>query len=208
MTQGGTRPLSLAAGVDEAGRGPWAGPVVAAAVILGDVVPDGLTDSKRLSATKRERLFEDIMKHALAVSFRSVSPRRIDRIDILRATLVAMRESVMTLPIAPSIVYVDGKQTIPGLHVPQRALVGGDGVCPSVSAASIVAKVVRDRMMHAWDEVYPEYGFAQNKGYGTRQHVAALNDFGPCPLHRFSFAPVQRVVSLTKEQERVASMSK
>ncbi len=103
-----------------------------------------------------------------------------------------MRESVMTLPIAPSIVYVDGKQTIPGLHVPQRALVGGDGVCPSVSAASIVAKVVRDRMMHAWDEVYPEYGFAQNKGYGTRQHVAALNDFGPCPLHRFSFAPVQQ----------------
>lgn len=208
MSQTINTSLRFAAGVDEAGRGPWAGPVVAAAVILGDDVPDGLTDSKRLSVGKRERLFEDIMNRALAVSFRAVSARRIDRTDILRATLSAMRECVLTLPVAPSIVYVDGKQTIPGLRVPQRAIVGGDGVCPSVSAASIVAKVVRDRMMRTWDAVYPEYGFAKNKGYGTRRHVAALEQLGPSPLHRFSFAPVRRVVSLAKEQEMVVSMSK
>lgn len=196
----------LIAGVDEAGRGPWAGPVVAAAVILGSVVPDGLDDSKRLSPARRERLFAEIMRHAPAVSFRIVSPRRIDRSDILRATLAAMRECVLTLPVAPSVVYVDGKQIIPGLSVPQQALVGGDGICPAVSAASVVAKVVRDRIMRTWDAVYPEYGFADHKGYGTKRHAAALVERGPCPLHRFSFAPVRRAAA--REQETVSSLSK
>lgn len=183
----------LVAGVDEAGRGPWAGPVVAAAVVFGSRVPEGLADSKRLSPAKRERLFEQILEQALGVAYRAVSPRRIDDGDILRATLKAMRESVLALPVAPSVVYVDGRQVIPGLELPQRAFVGGDNMFPAVSAAGIVAKVVRDRMMRVADRLYPEYGFAQHKGYGTRFHAEVLAEFGPCPVHRLSFAPVRRI---------------
>jgi len=200
-----TMDAPLVAGVDEAGRGPWAGPVVAAAVILGPAAPPGLADSKTLSAAQRERLFTAIVEQALAVSYRVVSARRIDRTDILRATLAAMREAVLALPVAPAFVYVDGQQTIPGLSVPQQAVVDGDDLLPVVSAASIVAKVVRDRIMTAWDAVYPAYGFARHKGYGTREHAAALAAHGPCPLHRRSFAPVRR---LAKEQETAGSVSK
>lgn len=195
----------LVAGVDEAGRGPLAGPVVAAAVILGDRVPDGLADSKRLSPAKRERLFGEIMTHATAVGFRIVSARRIDRADILRATLAAMREAVLALPVAPRKVYVDGRQIIPGLAVDQEAVVGGDALYPAISAASIVAKVVRDRIMDAWDRAYPEYGFAQHKGYGTRRHVSALIQWGPCSLHRRTFAPVRQLIL---KQETEGSLSK
>lgn len=183
----------IVAGVDEAGRGPLAGPVVAAAVILGGHRPDGLTDSKRLTAAGRERLFRDIISTARAVSYWSISPRRIDRSNILRATLTAMREAIIALPVAPTLVRIDGRDAVPGIEVRQETLVGGDLLCPAVSAASIVAKVIRDRMMSVWDRVYPAYGFAAHKGYGTRSHVEALSMFGACPVHRFSFAPVRRV---------------
>lgn len=182
--------LGLIAGVDEAGRGPWAGPVVAAAVILGDKVPAGVTDSKLLTPARREELFEEILATAVAVAYRAVSPRRIDAANVLQASLAAMREAVLALPVAPGRVLVDGPCTVPGIPMPQQAVVKGDRVHPAISAASIVAKVVRDRMMHVWDRVYPGYGFAAHKGYGTPQHKDALARLGPCPLHRRSFAPV------------------
>lgn len=185
----------LVAGVDEAGRGPWAGPVVAAAVIFGRRVPEGLADSKRLSPARREQLFHDIFDCALGVAYRAVSPRCIDGSDILRATLKAMRESVLALPVAPTMVYVDGRQVIPGLPLPQKAFVGGDDMFPAVSAAGIVAKVIRDRMMRVSDQLYPHYGFARHKGYGTHLHRQALAEYGPCPVHRYSFAPVRRASS-------------
>lgn len=182
----------IVAGVDEAGRGPLAGPVVAAAVVLGVRLPEGLTDSKRLTAANRERLFGEIVDSARAVSYYVVSPRQIDQSDILRATLKAMREAVTSLSIQPTLVRIDGLHTVPGITVRQETMVRGDLLCPAVSAASIVAKVIRDRIMMAWDRVYPAYGFANHKGYGTRVHVDALSMLGACPIHRFSFAPVQR----------------
>lgn len=191
MTRRGSE-TRMVAGVDEAGRGPWAGPVVAAAVVLGAFVPDGLADSKRLSPKARERLFSEIMTGAEAVAFRIASARRIDRADILRATLQAMRQCVLALPVKPHQVYVDGTHIIPGVDVPQRAVVRGDALVPEVSAAGIVAKVIRDRIMRTWDRAWPAYGFAAHKGYGTREHLRALLEHGPCPLHRFSFAPVRR----------------
>lgn len=181
---------NLVAGVDEAGRGPLAGPVVAAAVIVGPTLPDGLADSKRLSAAKRLQLFEHIVDTALSVSYCVVSPRKIDQVNVLQATLRAMRGAVFGLSHLPSVVHVDGNHPIPGLLLPQRTLVGGDGRCPAVAAASIVAKVVRDRMMHLWDRVYPQYGFAEHKGYPTARHNDVLNRLGPCPIHRYSFSPV------------------
>lgn len=184
--------LELVAGVDEAGRGPLAGPVVAAAVILGNDIPAGLADSKRLSSSTRERVFHEIVEKAIAVAYRAVSPRCIDRTDVLRATLKAMREAIIALPVAPTAVRVDGQHVVPGVGVRQETLIGGDALCPAVSAASIVAKVIRDRMMRTWDRVYPAYGFADHKGYGTRFHVQALADHGPCPVHRFTFTPVRR----------------
>lgn len=180
----------LTAGVDEAGRGPWAGPVVAAAVILGDHVPPGVTDSKLLTPARREQLYEEILATAIAVAYWAVSPRRIDAANVLRASLVAMRQAVLALPVAPGRVLVDGPWLVPNLPVPQQPLVKGDREHPAISAASIIAKVTRDRMMRFWDRVYPEYGFAAHKGYGTPQHRNALSRLGPCPLHRRSFAPV------------------
>ncbi|HEY8416835.1 MAG TPA: ribonuclease HII [Limnochordales bacterium] len=180
----------LVAGVDEAGRGPLAGPVVAAAVILGDAVPPGVTDSKLLTPARRAALYQEIVQSAVAVAYKVVSPRRIDSRNILRASLAAMREAVLALPVAPDQVVVDGPWPVPGLPLPQRSIVDGDRLHAAVAAASIVAKVVRDRIMTMWDRVYPEYGFADHKGYGTRQHRAVLARLGPCPLHRLSFAPV------------------
>lgn len=183
--------LTLVAGVDEAGRGPLAGPVVAAAVIVGERVPDGVGDSKQLSAARRDILFNLIVDTALAVAYCAVSPRKIDETNVLQATFNAMRGAVNGLAFTPSVVHVDGHRTIPGVELPQRAFVAGDRNCIAIGAASIVAKVVRDRMMTMWDRVYPNYKFAAHKGYGTGSHTEALTRYGPCAIHRYSFSPVR-----------------
>ncbi len=180
----------MLAGVDEAGRGCWAGPVVAAAVVLPDGwAPDGLDDSKKLSPARREALYAGIRAHALAWKACAVSAAEIDRTDILRATLQAMARSVNSLGVTPGLVLVDGTQ-LPPVEVPAEALVRGDGTSAAVAAASIIAKVLRDRVMVAWDRRFPGYGFASHKGYGAAAHKAALDRLGPCPLHRFSFEPL------------------
>lgn len=184
-------------GVDEAGRGPLAGPVVAAAVILCNPVPDGLADSKRLSSKKRAKLDLEIRtKCAWAVGV--IEPAEIDAINILQATLEAMTRAVSALAKATSCsvheVRIDGNMTPanrrPGWHWPATAIVGGDDLEPAISAASIVAKEWRDRLMLEAAEDYPHYGWQSNKGYGTREHMEALRIHGPSPLHRHSFAPV------------------
>lgn len=185
----------LIAGVDEAGRGPLAGPVVAAAVILDPRNPiGGLADSKKLSALQRERLFDQICARALCCAIGSASVREIDEINILQASLLAMRRAVQGLRLTPARVLVDGNR-IPLLSVRAEAVVGGDALVAEISAASIIAKVHRDRWCAQLDIQYPDYGFARHKGYGTAQHVAALRQFGACPEHRRSFAPVAEVMA-------------
>jgi ribonuclease HII len=180
----------LVAGVDEAGRGPLAGPVVAAAVILDDTQPiAGLADSKKLSAARRECLFDDIRARALCCSVAMASVEEIDRLNILQATLLAMRRAVEGLRLKPRLVLVDGNR-LPVLDVRAEAIVQGDAKVQSISAASILAKVTRDRGLQALHDQYPHYGFDQHKGYGTAQHLEALRRLGPCPEHRRSFAPV------------------
>lgn len=178
-------------GIDEAGRGPLAGPVVAACVILpADFDPEGIDDSKKLTALQRERAFERIAAGALSIGVGVVDSTEIDRINILRATHVAMRLAIELLSLVPDALLVDG---LPVPNLPcarQEALVGGDAASVSIAAASIVAKVTRDRMMRDYHAEYPFYGFAQNKGYSCAYHLAALAEHGPCPLHRRSFAPV------------------
>lgn len=179
------------AGVDEAGRGPLAGPVVAAAVVLDPARPiEGLTDSKKLSARRRERFDARIRAEALAFAIARVGPDEIDRINILQASLAAMVRAVAALPVAAQAVRVDGNRA-PEFGVPAAALVGGDALDPAISAASILAKVDRDRLLVAMADEYPGYGFAAHKGYGTRVHLEALTRLGPCPAHRRSFAPVR-----------------
>lgn len=178
---------SSVCGVDEAGRGPIAGPVCAAAVILpGDAVIEGLNDSKKLSEKKREALFEVITETALAWSVSLVDERTIDEINILQATYRAMRQAVEGLTLPADLAYVDGDR-VGELPVPHECVVGGDAKIPSVAAASIVAKVTRDRLMRQFAERYPQYGFERHKGYETRAHDAALLAHGPCPIHRRSF---------------------
>ena len=178
------------AGVDEAGRGSWAGPVVAAAVVLpAGWGPDDLDDSKRLSATQRSFLFQEISKSARAWSACAVSAADIDNLNILQATLLAMSRAVTRLRLQPQYVLVDGLQ-LPALPCPGRAIVGGDAKSAAVAAASVVAKVLRDRIMRAWDRIHPGYGFAEHKGYGSTRHREALVKLGPCPLHRCSYRPV------------------
>ena len=178
------------AGIDEVGRGPLAGPVVAAAVILDpERVPHGLDDSKKLSAAIREELFGEIMERALAVSIASVTAAEIDAINIRQATLLAMRRAVAALPLTPLHILVDGNDP-PQFACSCEAIVQGDGQIASIAAASIIAKVTRDRMMAALDAEHPGYGFARHKGYGTAQHAEALLRLGPCPIHRMTFAPV------------------
>jgi len=180
----------LIAGVDEAGRGPLAGPVVAAAVILDDERPiAGVDDSKRLSAKQRERLFDVIMGQALCVSIGQASAAEVDAINVLQATMLAMRRAVEGLRLAPIKVLVDGNQ-LPRLPMLAEAVVGGDGRVACIAAASIVAKVTRDRQMTELDQTLPGYGFAQHKGYGTAQHMQALKRLGASAQHRRSFAPV------------------
>lgn len=179
------------AGVDEAGRGPLAGPVVAAAVVLDlSLEWDGLDDSKQLTAAKREKLYARVLQGARAFRWCVVGPRAIDRDNIRRATLYAMSRSVRGLSLKPELVLVDGKDTAPGLTCEQRAVIDGDATCLSIAAASILAKVVRDRIMTRLDRVWPVYGFARHKGYGSADHMAAICEHGPCPAHRMSFAPM------------------
>ncbi len=180
----------LLAGVDEAGRGCWAGPVVAAAVILPDGwCPDGLDDSKNLTARKREVFYKEIQASALSWGACAVSSVEIDQTNILRATLCAMARAVHRLNLEPDLVLVDGLQ-VPDIPFPAEALVKGDATSAAIAAASVVAKVLRDRVMAAWDRHYPGYGFASHKGYGAAVHRQALARLGPCRLHRFSYRPV------------------
>ena len=180
----------LIAGIDEAGRGPLAGPVVAAAVILDPARPIvGLADSKILSAARREQLAVEIRAKALAWALGRAEAAEIDRINILQATLLAMQRAVADLPIAPAGALIDGNRC-PVLACPCRAIIKGDATEPAISAASILAKVARDAELRELHERYPQYGFAQHKGYPTAAHRAALQRFGPCAEHRRSFAPV------------------
>ena len=184
----------LVAGVDEAGRGPLAGPVVAAAVILDDLKPiAGLADSKTLSPRQRERLSAEIHARALCFSVAQASVEEIDRLNILQATLLAMRRAVMGLRLKPHKVLVDGNR-LPTLDIMAEAVVQGDRKVPAISAASILAKVARDRWCLEIDAEYPAYGFAAHKGYGTAQHLQALTSHGPSACHRMSFSPVARSV--------------
>jgi ribonuclease HII len=184
----------LTAGVDEAGRGPLAGPVVAAAVILDDLNPiRGLNDSKKLTAKRREALFDEIRARALCCAIAEASVQEIDQLNILQATLLAMKRAVEGLRLPPKLVLVDGNR-LPSLPMQAEAIVKGDALVPAISAASILAKVHRDRLCQAMHEQYPFYGFAQHKGYGTAQHLDALQAHGPADCHRMTFAPVARSV--------------
>ena len=184
----------LVAGVDEAGRGPLAGPVVAAAVILDDQNPiAGLADSKKLSAARREWLFDEIRAKALCCSIAQASVEEIEQLNILQATLLAMKRAVQGLRLTPKKVLVDGNR-LPVLSMMAEAIVQGDALVPSISAASILAKVHRDRWCATMDLAYPQYGFSKHKGYGTAQHLAALQLHGACPEHRKGFRPVAQVL--------------
>ena len=184
-------------GVDEAGRGPLAGPVYAAAVILDPDHPIvGLKDSKKLGASRRATLTAAIRENALAWAIASADVEEIDRLNILQASLLAMRRAVLALNPAATAALIDGNRC-PVLPVPARAIVRGDALEPCISAASILAKTERDKIMHALADVYPEYGFERHVGYPTAGHLAALKAFGPCAAHRKSFAPVRRILQQT-----------
>lgn len=176
--------------MDEAGRGPLAGPVVAAAVILDDHAPiKGLTDSKKLTALRREKLFDEIRAKALCCSVAMATVEEIDRLNILQATLLAMQRAIKGLRLKPAKVLVDGNR-LPVLDVVAEAIVSGDALVPSISAASILAKVTRDRLLDELHAQHPDYGFNRHKGYGTALHLKALRELGPLDVHRRSFAPV------------------
>jgi len=184
----------LLAGVDEAGRGPWAGPVAAAAVVLKpDTRWPHLNDSKKLSPSRRESLFIEIKEQAHRWAIALVGSEIVDRKNILQATFQAMTEAVESLE-SPSLVLVDGNQRILGLKIPQETVVKGDGKSASIAAASVLAKVARDRWMMEAHQTWPEYDFASHKGYGTPTHMEALRKFGPCPIHRKSFAPIRALL--------------
>lgn len=186
-------------GIDEAGRGPLAGPVCAAAVILpeGERI-EGVNDSKKLSAKRREELFETICSRAVAYAVAYADVAEIEALNILQATFLAMRRAVEELPVPADYALVDGN-LLPALKIPSRAIVGGDACSASVAAASILAKVSRDRYMRQMDELYPEYGFARHKGYGTALHMERLCEFGPSPIHRPSF--LKKMNARTKAEE-------
>jgi len=190
----------LVAGVDEAGRGPLAGPVVAACVVIGpDFKIDSdelklVADSKKLSAKNREKLFSVIKEKALAVEISVISHTVIDRINILQASLLAMKKAVEACKTQPDFVLIDGNMRIPGLLKKQQAIVSGDAKVFCIAAASIIAKVSRDFLMSEADKKYPNYQFAKHKGYGTKLHLERLNTYGPCDIHRRSFAPVKNLL--------------
>lgn len=195
----------LVAGVDEAGRGPLAGPVVAAAVILDDLKPiKGLADSKVLTARARDRLYDEIRAKALCCSIAEASVEEIDQINILQATMLAMRRAVEGLRLKPAKVLVDGNR-LPVLKVTAEAIVKGDATVAAISAASILAKVHRDRLCLQLHELHPQYGFAEHKGYSTPEHLAALRAHGACAVHRRSFAPVREALEGAPAVQAVAT---
>lgn len=186
----------LLAGTDEAGRGPLAGNVVAAAVILNpDLHISGLDDSKKLTERKRRLLSEEIKQKALSWSLVSISPRQIDEMNILQASLLAMKTAVENLDVAPDHVFVDGNKTLPACFCDNTAIIKGDSRVAEISAASILAKVERDSQMLELHKQYPQYGFDKHKGYPTRAHREILHAIGPCPVHRRSYAPVREVLA-------------
>lgn len=175
-------------GIDEAGRGPLAGPVVVAAAIMPRYsMIEGVNDSKKVSEKKREELYEIITNEAIAYGVGIIDQKEIDRINILNATKEGLTMAVKELSIKPDLIIVDALTKIDTNGIDYRSIVKGDAKCYSISAASIIAKVTRDRIMRQWDEVYPQYGFAKHKGYGTAEHIAAIKEYGLCPLHRLSF---------------------
>lgn len=185
-------PKTVIAGVDEAGRGPLAGPVVAAAVILSDELSiHGLTDSKLLTHKKRMDLAEIIKEKSIAYAVSVIPEEKIDEINIHHASLLAMDQALAQLAVKPTKALIDGK-FCPKSSLAMEAIVGGDKLIPQISAASIIAKTYRDQLMLKYDKIYPEYGFAQHKGYPTKNHLAALQQYGVCPIHRKSYAPVKR----------------
>ncbi|OGC07382.1 ribonuclease HII [candidate division WOR-1 bacterium RIFOXYA2_FULL_36_21] len=191
--------LDFIAGVDEAGRGPLAGPVVAAAVILPKQYKiKGLDDSKKLSEKERERLFYIIQKKAVDIGIGIVDQKTIDKVNILQATLMAMKIAIESLSPRPDIVLIDGKQKTRTI-IPQKCIIRGDGKCNCISAASIIAKVTRDKIMADMDKLYPLYGFKEHKGYGTKKHINKILTLGPCEIHRQSFDPIK---SLFKTPEK------
>ena len=180
--------IKYIAGIDEAGRGPLAGPVVVASVIMPeDSMIEGVNDSKKISENKREKLYEIIIKEAITYSVGIVYQEEIDDINILQATKKALTMAVEHLEVKPNVILVDALTGIDTLGIPFESIIKGDAKCYSIAAASIIAKVTRDRIMREWDKVYPEYGFASHKGYGTAKHIAAIKEYGPCPLHRKTF---------------------
>ena len=183
-------------GVDEVGRGPLAGPVVAAAIIVPRQVNiEGLDDSKCLTPLRRERIFETVVELELDCAVGIIDPETIDRINILKASLMAMRKAVMSLKHSPDFVLVDGNYPVPNLTQPQYAVVKGDSRCKCIAAASVVAKVTRDRIMDKYQAIYPSYSFAQHKGYPTPDHLRELKEHGPCEIHRRTFKPVADIIN-------------
>lgn len=198
---------NVVAGIDEAGRGPLAGPVVAAAVVIPEgVTIEGVNDSKKLSAAKREELFEEIAEKEIPVSIGIIDNKTIDQINILRASLMAMRRSLCGLKPAPQCCLVDGNHKIPNTTVPQMTVVGGDARCASVAAASIVAKVTRDRIMLQYAEIYDQFSFADHFGYPTKQHLKELKEFGPTLIHRRSFKPVAEALAKSRRIPQMAAI--
>ena len=178
--------IKYVAGIDEVGRGPLAGPVVTCAMVLRpDVLIEGVNDSKKVSEKNREKLFDIIIDNCISYGIGMANEKVIDSINILNATKEAMKEALANLKVTPEHLLIDALEL--GINIPTTPLIKGDAFSISIAAASIIAKVTRDRMMVAYDEIYPEYGFARNKGYGTSEHVAALKKYGPCPIHRMSF---------------------
>lgn len=182
------RGVKYIAGIDEAGRGPLAGPVVVASVILEpDSMIEGVNDSKKISENKREKLYEIITQQAISYGVGIVYQDEIDEINILQATKKGLTMAIKQMEIKPNIIMVDALNEIDTLGIPYKSIIKGDAKCYSISAASIIAKVTRDRIMREWDKVYPQYGFAAHKGYGTAKHISAIKEYGPCPIHRRSF---------------------
>lgn len=180
--------IELIAGIDEAGRGPLAGPVVVACVVMPkDSMIEGVNDSKKVSEKKREKLYDIILEEAISYGVGIVDQKEIDRINILNATKEALTLAVKSLTIKPNLILVDALNNIDTCGIPYKSIIKGDASCYNIAAASIIAKVTRDRIIRQWDEVYPQYGFAKHKGYGTAMHIEAIKEYGLCPLHRRSF---------------------
>ena len=182
------RGIEYIAGFDEAGRGPLAGPVVVASVIMPkDSMIEGVNDSKKVSEKKREILYDKILDEVVSYGIGIIYQEEIDEINILQATKKGLTSAIEQMEIKPNLILVDALNGIDTLGIPYQSIIKGDAKCYSISAASIIAKVTRDRIMREWDKIYPEYGFSSHKGYGTAKHIAALKEYGPCPIHRRSF---------------------